>query len=102
MITNLGWHTLQERREQQRLTTMFKIHHGLVTVNTSYQYIKPATRITRTSHAAAYQLPYSANIYHQNSYFPRTVAAWNALPGMVVMAPSVDTFKVRLAAIYQQ
>jgi hypothetical protein len=101
MIDQLGWQTLQQRREQQRLTTMYKIHHGLVAVNIHHQYAVPATRTTRTSHPAAYQLPYSASTYHQNSYFPRTVLAWNALPMTVVMAPSVDAFKMRLVATYQ-
>jgi hypothetical protein len=97
----LGWQTLQQRREQQRLTTMYKIHNGLVAVNIHHQYVTPASRVSRTSHAAAYQLPFSANIYHQNSFFPRTVLVWNALPVSVAMAPSVDCFKARLAATYQ-
>ena len=80
---------------------MYKIHHGQVEVNINHQYIQPAQRSTRTSHALAYQLPYSANTYHQNSYFPRTVTAWNALPETIVMAPSVEAFKARLAAHYQ-
>ena len=101
MIQQLGWPPLSQRREQQRLGTMYKIHHGQVEVNINHQYIQPAQRSTRTSHALAYQLPYSANTYHQNSYFPRTVTAWNALPETIVMAPSVEAFKARLAAQYQ-
>jgi len=101
MISNLGWQSLKERREQQRLGIMYKIHNGLVAVNTHHQYMTPSIRTTRVSHTAAYQLPHSANIYHQNSYFPRTISTWNSLPVMVVLAPSVDAFKSRLAAQYQ-
>ena len=32
MLTQLGWPTLEQRRENQRLTTMYKVIHGLVAV----------------------------------------------------------------------
>jgi len=38
MLTRLGWATLEQRRENQRLTMMYKVVHGLVAV--------PTTRLT--------------------------------------------------------
>ncbi|KAI8520908.1 hypothetical protein Bbelb_006620 [Branchiostoma belcheri] len=32
------------------------------------------------------------------SFFPRTIPQWNALPGPVVMAPTVESFRARLEA----
>jgi len=35
ILTQLGWSTLEQRRENQRLTTMYKAVHGLVAVPTT-------------------------------------------------------------------
>jgi len=32
MLTRLGWATLEQRRQNQRLTMMYKVDHGLVAV----------------------------------------------------------------------
>ncbi|KAI8514847.1 hypothetical protein Bbelb_074380 [Branchiostoma belcheri] len=35
---------------------------------------------------------------YKYSFFPRTIPQWNALPGPVVMAPTVESFRARLEA----
>jgi len=36
MLTRLGWATLEQRRDNQRLTMMYKVVHGLVAVPTTH------------------------------------------------------------------
>ncbi len=99
MLQQLGWQTLQQRREQQSLCMMYKIHYGLVAFNKA-QYLIPAQQTRRTTHGLAYQIPHSRTDYHLNSFFPRTIRLWNSLPGYVVITPTYDTFRNQLASYY--
>ena len=47
LLTDLGWSSLADRREQSRLAMIYNIHHGLVAVNQSHQYIAPLSRYSR-------------------------------------------------------
>ncbi len=38
LLTDLGWSSLADRREQSRLAMIYNIHHGLVAVNQGHQY----------------------------------------------------------------
>ena len=53
-------------------------------------YIMQATQATRNSQPHSYQVPYSRTESHRQSFFPRTVRDWNALPRNTVTAPSVE------------
>ena len=75
MIDHLQWPTLAQRRFCYRLTLLY-IAHNIAAVP-SNQYISPHQTMTR-SNSLAY-LPVSCNTY-QNSFFPKTVSHWNALP----------------------
>ena len=55
MLDTLQWTSLEERKKQQRLAMLYKIH-GQVAVNIS-DYLKPAPRISRHSHELAFQVP---------------------------------------------
>jgi len=48
MLTQLGWSPLEQRRENQRLTMMYKVVHGLVAVPTTQ--LIPADSRTRSNH----------------------------------------------------
>jgi len=48
MLTQLGWSTLEQRRENQRLTMMYKVVHGLVAVPTTQ--LIPADSRTKSNH----------------------------------------------------
>jgi hypothetical protein len=96
MIEELGWQSLEVRREHQRLMMLYKIRNGLVAVD-GKQYLNPVYRQTRHSHSQAYIIPQSSADYHRFSFFPRTVRQWNALPESTVNAPSLDTFRSRMA-----
>ena len=95
MLSELEWPTLQKRRENVRLTMMYKIHNNLAHLP-AQDYIMQATQATRNSQLHSYQVPYSRTESHRQSFFPRTVRDWNALPRNTVTAPSVEAFSQRL------
>ena len=84
-----------KRRENVRLTMMYKIHNNLAHLP-AQDYIMQATQATRNSQPHSYQVPYSRTESHRQSFFPRTVRDWNALPRSTVTAPSVEAFSQRL------
>ena len=96
MLDHLNWTTLEQRRQQQRLSMYFKIHHQLVTVDKN-KYLTPLNRTSRHTHKEAYQIPDSSKNYLANSFFCRTTREWNALPAQTVNAPPLESFQARLA-----
>jgi hypothetical protein len=95
MLSELGWSSLQERRQHQRLSMMYKIHHGLVGIQKD-RYCTPPARKTRSA-PHAYIIPSSTREYHSMSFFPRTIREWNILPAVVAEAPTLTTFKTRMS-----
>ena len=85
MVNELGWESLQDRRQISRLSLLYKAHHGLVDINKA-NYLKPADSRTR-SHTGFYQEHTAHEVYH-NSFFPRTVREWNRLPNSVTSVPN--------------
>ena len=94
MLRELEWPTLQQRREDMRLTMMYKLHNNVVPFPTQ-TYITPVIGSTRV-HSGGYQVPYSRLEDHKQSFFPRTVRAWNTLPESIASAPSTDAFRRHL------
>ena len=95
MLDHLQWPTLAQRRCCYRLTLLYKITYNLVAVPSS-QYITPHQTSTR-SNSLAY-LPFRCNTNaYQNSFFPKTVSQWNALPEQIVCAPPLLTFKTAIS-----
>ena len=96
MLEELAWTTLEERRVNDRLTMMYKIHNNLAPLS-KQAYITQVTQSTRATHPHSYQMPYSRTETHRQSFFPRTIKNWNSLPTEIVAAPSVGAFRNRLA-----
>ena len=57
MLSELEWPTLQKRRENVRLTMMYKIHNNLAHLP-AQDYIMQATQATRNSQPHSYQVPF--------------------------------------------
>ena len=95
MLNELDWTSLQERREHDRLTMMYKIHNNHVHLSGN-DYINQVTQSTRATMPHSYKMPYSRTESHRQSFFPRTVQKWNSLPSEIVIAPSVGAFRSRL------
>ena len=84
MLQELEWDTLEKRWQAASLVLMYKIHSETIAINPAY-YITPRTPAVTWNY-----LPYQYQIIpariqlYQNSFFPRTIIWWNALPVSVV------------------
>ena len=97
LLKELGWQPLEKRREQQRLTMMYKISNGLVAVPPS-QLVKP-TRTLRGHNRKYIEIRTTCNTA-RFSFYVRTIRQWNNLSEEIVSAPTLDIFKTRLASAY--
>ena len=95
MLGTMNWRSLQDRRRDARLCMIYKIDRNLVAIKKDKCLIPPQRR-TRQSHARAYQTLSCRTDQRKNSFFPRTVRDWNALPPDTTEAESLAAFKARV------
>ncbi|MCG7879157.1 MAG: reverse transcriptase domain-containing protein, partial [Candidatus Thiodiazotropha endolucinida] len=95
LFSELGWESLQSRRNKHKLVIFYKALHGIAP---EYLFdLVPATLQERTR----YNLRNSDHILNYraktslflDSFFPSTIRAWNNLPNDVKEATSVASFK---------
>ena len=87
MIRQLGWDSLADRRRDIRLSLFYKAVHELTAIPTEEVLVKADDR-TRSSHPYKFRHIKSDTTTYRNSFFPRTVPQWNALPCEAVMPRS--------------
>ena len=90
LLENLQSSTLEHRRKNQRLTTMFKIVHGLIAVPTS-SLISADSR-TRCNHPYKFKCILASTTAYKN-FFPRTIPQWNDLDKETAEATTINCFK---------
>ena len=95
MLYELGWTSLQTRRQTLRLCMMYKIHKGLIAMD-AQEFMTPLQRRSRHVNSNAYKIPRSKTDYHMYSFFPRTIREWNSLANETVNAPNLTAFKKSL------
>ena len=95
MVRGISWESLQDRRSIARLSLLFKIHHGLVDVDTS-SYLPQGDSRTQGSRGFI-QERINSEVYY-NSFFPQTIREWNNQPGGVTAAASLEEFPASLTA----
>ena len=93
MVSDLGWETLESRREKDRLTTLYKIWHGLVDMDTG-DVLRLNDRRIR-GQQRLYQPTANVKVY-KDSFFPRTIQDWNRLPAVVTDSPTIEEFRAGL------
>ena len=98
MFNYLGWRSLEMRCVDPRMSMMYKMSNGLVAVDTTSYLVHPAG-IAASAHPHHFIVPRTFNQLHLNSFFPRSVRQWNALPDTVAQAPSLESFKQRVCQI---
>ena len=96
ILKDLGWDTLQHRRDIARATMPYKITNNLVDCVPD-----PPLRKSRSSrqHSQQYTQIRCAKSVYQHSFFPASVIIWNRLPQSVVCQPSLDGFKAAAARV---
>jgi hypothetical protein len=95
MLEQLGWNTLEERRQETRIVLMFKDVHQLLAVPPTY--LTYADSRTRTNHPYKLRTIRCNTSAYKHSYFPRRIPQWNSLPSDIVTSTTLDTSKSRLA-----
>jgi hypothetical protein len=108
---------LQDRRESLRLLFFFKVVEGLVPALPPDQFVTPQKQgrqirsSQRSQHFVSnnpvenyirnndrcYTVPRANTEQYRNSYFPRTIIAWNHLDNKTVHSASPECFKSALA-----
>ena len=94
MIQDLGWQSLQEKREDHRLTLLYKLQNSLLDIDPE-PTLKPGDSRTR-DRSRLQQLAATSTAFN-NSFYPRTIRQWNQLPVLVTDATSLEGFKTALA-----
>ena len=97
MLYELGWTSLQTRRQTLRLCMMYKIHKGLIAMD-AQEFMTPLQRRSQHINSNAYKSPRSKTDYHMYSFFPRTIREWNSLTNETVNAPNLKAFKKSLSS----
>ena len=98
LFADLGWESLQKRRNKHQLVIFYKILHGIAPTYL-LDIVPPLIQDTTT-----YNLRNAGNVQNyrvhanlfSNSFFPSTVRAWNDLPNDIKNAPSVGSFKYKI------
>ena len=94
LFRELGWESLQTRRNKHKLTTFYKIMHGLSRTYLS-DLIPPIVGqsnnyyLRNTDHIQGFR---SNSNSFSDSFFPSTIKAWNSLPNEVREMTSVSAF----------
>ena len=71
MLGSLGWKSLEQRRMEGRLLTMYKLSHNLVDINTDQYLIPHQETRTRGSHLLKYHIPKATkHVFKYSLIFP--------------------------------
>lgn len=95
LLSELGWDTLQSRRNKHKLVTFYKIMHGLAP-NYLFDLVPPLVQENTNynlRNANNIQLFASNTNLFYHSFFPSSVRAWNSLAEELKQASSVEAFK---------
>ncbi|XP_071492163.1 uncharacterized protein [Diadema antillarum] len=93
MIEQLKWESLERRRNAASLFLMYKIQHNMAAINAQHYTSPMIVSNTRQYHPnKLLAIPTRTQLY-RNSFFPRTVTAWNGLPKNALEATSLEACK---------
>ena len=99
MLQLLQWPTLQERCYKSRLSLLYKVQNNLVALQIP-PYYRKCRNETRLHHQLSFILPYIRTSAYMNSFYPRTINEWNALPSHVVRSNSLTEFLDNVYVIF--
>ena len=92
MLSKIGWDTLENRRQLSRFYFMFKMYHGYCKLDVSEIILEPCY-VGKNDHPKKIRRLQSRFLPYHNSFFPRTIREWNALPAELLETGSAQEFK---------
>ena len=97
MLHDLGWQSLDGRRQDQRLVLFCKIINGLASVETE-DILTPADSRTRKNHSFKFKHLQANCDSYRFSFFPATISSWNNLPFGIEKVDSVELRRLQIKA----
>ena len=95
MMSSLNLPTLEERRNNSKMTTMYKIINGNLSIP-----INDLIPNHRPSREGYYKQLVTMIDSYKFSFFPSTIRLWNTLPPFVIHSPTLDEFCTNLNIHY--
>ena len=97
---DLNWPTLLQRRKIHDLTMWYKIHFGLVNINSPPVVLpRPRNSQDRIYHELSFIQVQHRVACFEHTFYVRTIPLWNSLPVSPASATSLNCFQ-RLAATH--
>ena len=96
MIQQLQWESLESRRRTACLVMFYKTQNGLVAVNQPLLVCRPER--PRPGYPHQFQVPFCSTEAFRQSFFPKSIRLWNALPATIACQSSLSLFKAALAS----
>ena len=90
MIKQLGWQTLQQRRQYTKVIMVYRIINRLVDIDATPHYRLSAA----INNTARYMVPYCRTESYRHSFFPSSVRLWNSLPAHLTAAHTIEAFRM--------
>ena len=99
ILNDMNWSSLEERRNNTRLTIMYKIHNNDITIPIPQYIRRQNVTSTRQYHPKKFiPVTTSKNVY-KHSFFPSTISDWNRLPPSVIDKITTESFKAGLCNV---
>ena len=99
MLTQLGWRSLEQRRNDSRLCLFYKIIYGLVAIDLPPYVEHPARTSLKNSHPLVYRQIHTGADYKKYSFYPLAIVQWNRLPSKIALLPTFEHFKRAVCTI---
>ena len=94
-MNELGWETLETRRNTKKVIMLYKMQHKLVDISAGDHLKHQKNKGTRGHTHKFIQISYNKDRYG-DTFFPSTIPLWNNLPTSAVEAATVESFKSAL------
>ena len=95
IMNELGWETLETRRNTKKVIMLYKMQHKLVDISAGDHLKHQKNKGTRGHTHKFIQISYNKDRYG-DTFFPSTIPLWNNLPTSAVEAATVESFKSAL------
>ena len=96
----LGLETLVTRRKESDLVMAYQIENNPEMIDHKlFKKVSDSQNITRASKKANFNQPKCRTNVKMHSFASRVVKHWNSLPIDIQQAPSLKTFKTKLASV---
>lgn len=80
------------RRYHERLKLLYLLYNDILQIDQNTLIERLTFRTTRSYHPRKIAEYSCKTKTFKNSFFPRTISDWNALPADVVTSPTIDVF----------